>query len=397
MLESKDEAKAINAADELINFRRSGYGGLVNIMRQLAPFVNAGLQALHIGLATITGKSINPITRKEAWLRMMNTGGQLMVAALIYAALMADEDEYKKLDPSEKDRNIIMPNGFKLPMRNDLFTFFFKIVPEHMYNRYIEQSEDGTKMQRALVTAFKKAMAVPGSLPSAISPMVESYLNVDMRTGRPIVGQGQAGLDPELQVSPKRTSQLARMIGEAGDISPLQVDHFLQGYFAATASIMTMFTNSVIADMRGEVLPTKTATEMALEFPFVSSFVTRENGARNMMDFYELQELVNEAYKSYTNLKRNNYAKSQQYLNIDNNRELVALEKHMQNISKSLANLRTYETKLLLDTTNRWSADKKRAELDRIEKRRQDMLGFQDEINNRKERHIQKLRIQGGL
>jgi hypothetical protein len=158
-----------------------------------------------------------------------------------------------------------------------------------------------------------------------------------------------------------------------------------------------MFTNSVIADMRGEVLPTKTATEMALEFPFVSSFVTRENGARNMMDFYELQELVNEAYKSYTNLKRNNYAKSQQYLNIDNNRELVALEKHMQNISKSLANLRTYETKLLLDTTNRWSADKKRAELDRIEKRRQDMLGFQDEINNRKERHIQKLRIQGGL
>jgi hypothetical protein len=397
MLETRDEALAVHRADEIINFRRSGYGQAVNILRQLAPFVNANLQALHVSLTTLTGDGINPTTRKEAWFRMLSTGGQLMVAALIYAAIMSDEDEYKKADPSERDRNFIFPNGFKIPMRNDIFTVIFKIFPEHMYNRYVEQSEDGTKMSRAMATAFKKALAVPGSLPSAISPMVESYLNIDTRTGRPIVGQGQAGLDPELQISPKRTSQFARLIGELGGISPLQVDHFLQGYLGATSGILTMFTNSVIADMRGEVLPKKTAKEMALEFPFVSSFVTRENGARNMMDFYELQELVNEAYKSYTNLSNNNYAKSQQFLDVDNNRALVNLEKDMKIISDHLADLRAYETKMLLDTTKRWSAEEKRAEMDRIEKERQDALGFQQELNNRKDRHIQQLRRQGGL
>jgi hypothetical protein len=397
MLETRDEALAVHRADEIINFRRSGYGQAVNILRQLAPFVNANLQALNVSLTTLTGDGINPTTRKEAWFRMLSTGGQLMVAALIYAAIMSDEDEYKKLDPSERDRNFIFPNGFKLPMRNDIFTVIFKIFPEHMYNRYVEQSEDGTKMSRAMATAFKKALAVPGSLPSAISPIVESYLNIDTRTGRPIVGQGQAPLDPELQVSPKRTSQFARLIGELGDVSPLQVDHFLQGYLGATAGILTMFTNSVIADMRGEVLPKKTAKEMALEFPFVSSFVTRENGARNMMDYYELQELVNEAYKSYTNLSNNNYAKSQQFLDVDNNRALVNLEKDMKIISDHLANLRAYETKMLLDTTKRWSAEEKRSEMDRIEKERQDALGFQQELNDRKDRHIQQLRRQGGL
>ena len=397
MLETKNEALAINAADELINFRRSGYGQAVNIMRQLAPFVNANLQALHIQLATITGKSINPITRQEALYRLISTGGQLAVASLIYAALMSDEDEYKKLDPSERDRNIIMPNGFKLPMRNDLFTVFFKIMPEHVFNRYVAETEDGTKMAKALSTAFKKALAVPGSLPSAISPIVESYLNIDMRTGRPIVGQGQAGLTPEQQIAPRRTTQLARLLGELGGISPLKIDQLFQGYFGATASIISMLTNSIIADIRGEVLPTKTAKDMALEFPFVSSFITRENGARNMMDYYELQELVNEAYKSYSNLYNNNYAAVQPYLDRDNNRELVLLNKNMRAISDELANLRSYENRLLLDKTKRYTADEKRAELDRIEEVRQNMLGFELELNDRKDRYIQQMRRQGGL
>jgi hypothetical protein len=218
-----------------------------------------------------------------------------------------------------------------------------------------------------------------------------------MRTGRPIVGQGQRDLDPEQQISPKRTSQLARMLGELGGISPMQIDHFLQGYLAASASIITALTNSIIADIRGEVLPSKTPKEMALEFPFVSSFVTRENGARNMMDYYELQELVTEAYKSFNNYRDYNYDKSQDYLNKDNNRDLVLMQKNMKNISDALGNLRSYETKILLDKTKRFTPDEKRAELDRIEKQRQDMLGFEIEINNRKDRYIQQMRRQGGL
>jgi hypothetical protein len=397
MLETNDEAMAINAADELINFRRSGYGQVVNIMKQLMPFVNSTFQAMHIQLATITGKGINPIPRHQALLRLLSYGGQAVIAGLIYTVLMHDEEEYKKLDPSERDRFFILPNGYKLPLRNDLFTAFFKVMPEHLANRYIYESEDNTKMFKAIKVAFIKAMTVPGGLPTGIGPAIEAYLNFDTRTGRPIVGQGQAGLTPEQQIAPKRTTQLARLLGELSGYSPLKIDHVLQGYFGATAGIITMLTNSIIADIRGEVLPTKTAKDMALEFPFVSSFITKENGARNMMDYYELQDLVNEAYKSYSNLYNNNYAAVQPYLDRDNNRELVLLNKNMRAISDELANLRSYENRLLLDKTKRYTADEKRAELDRIEEVRQNMLGFELELNDRKDRYIQQMRRQGGL
>ena len=397
MLETGNEANAINVADEIINFRRTGYGQLVNIMRQAAPFVNANLQALHISLATITGNGINPMSRKQALLRFVNAGGQLMALSLIYTVLMSDEDEYKKLDPSERDRNFVFPNGFKLPLRNDLFTAFFKVLPEHIFNRYIQETEDSTKMRKALATAFKRALTIPGGMPSLLSGAVESYMNIDTVTGRPIVGQGQQGLAPELQISPKRTPQLARLLGELGGVSPLHVDHLLQRYFSTMYGMTTMLTNSIIADMRGEVLPTKTAREMALEFPFVSSFLTREHGARNMMDYYELQDIVNEAYKSFNNKQAYDNASVQNYLNIDNNRQLVLMEKSLKNLSDELANLRNYETTLLLDKTGRWSADEKRAELERIEQERQNMLGFQFELNDRKERYIQQLRYLGGL
>jgi hypothetical protein len=397
MLETGNEANAINVADEIINFRRTGYGQLVNIMRQAAPFVNANLQALHISLATITGNGINPMTRKQALLRFVNAGGQLMALSLIYTVLMSDEDEYKKLDPSERDRNFVFPNGFKLPLRNDLFTAFFKVLPEHIFNRYIDETEDSTKMRKALATAFKRALTIPGGMPSVLSGAVESYMNIDTVTGRPIVGQGQQGLAPELQISPKRTPQLARLLGELGGVSPLHVDHLLQRYFSTMYGMTTMLTNSIIADMRGEVLPTKTAREMALEFPFVSSFLTREHGARNMMDYYELQDIVNEAYKSFNNKQAYDNASVQNYLNIDNNRQLVLMEKSLKNLSDELANLRNYETTLLLDKTGKWNADEKRAEMERIEQERQNMLGFQIELNDRKERYIQQLRYLGGL
>jgi hypothetical protein len=150
--------------------------------------------------------------------------------------------------------------------------------------------------------------------------------------------------------------------------------------------------------MRGEVLPKKTSKDLLLEFPFVSSIVTREFGARNLMDYYELSDVVNEAYKSYGNIQKYNNDKAvQAYLNQGNNRQLVLMEQTMKNISDELANLRNYENKLLLDKTNRWSAEEKRAELDRVEKQRQSMLGYQLELNDRKDRYIQQLRYQGGL
>jgi predicted metal-dependent phosphotriesterase family hydrolase len=213
MLETGDAARAAHSAEEIIHFRRTGSYGFVNLVRQYVPFVNANLQALHVTASTIAADGINHATRGEAMQRFMVQGAQLIAATLLYTAMKSDDDEYKKQDPSERDRFLIVNEDFKLPMRNDLFTWLFKIVPEHMFNRYVAESEDSTKLVKALKEGLIKALATPSAIPTLITPFVEAKYNINTVTGRPLVGQGQEGLEAELQYSPKYTTELGKIIG----------------------------------------------------------------------------------------------------------------------------------------------------------------------------------------
>ena len=86
LLETKDKARAVHMAEEIINFRRTGSSGIVNILRQNAPFVNANLQSLHIAFSTLLEEGIGPDTKSEAYKRLITTGMQMFVLAMIYAA-----------------------------------------------------------------------------------------------------------------------------------------------------------------------------------------------------------------------------------------------------------------------------------------------------------------------
>ena len=132
-----------------------------------------------------------------------------------------------------KDRYLFIPgtNGFKLPLRNDIITLLFKTIPEHLFNRFIAESEDSEKLLHSLQVGFKRAIALPSAIPTLISPMVESVYNIDTNTGRPIIGRGQENLEEDLQYSNKYTMQLSRLIGDAGGVAPATVQHFFNRYF----------------------------------------------------------------------------------------------------------------------------------------------------------------------
>lgn len=397
MLETGDAARAAHSAEEIIHFRRTGSYGFVNLVRQYVPFVNANLQALHVTASTIVGDGINHATRGEAMQRFMVQGSQLIAATLLYTAMKGDDDDYKKLDPTERDRFLIINKDYKLPMRNDLFTWLFKIVPEHMFNRYIAESEDSTKLRKALKEGLIKALATPSALPTLATPFVEAKYNINTVTGRPLVGQGQEGLEAELQYSPKYTTELSKLIGEGTDISPTIIDNFLRDYFGATGMVLAMATNSLAAEKRGVVLPTKTTKEEYMQYPFFSSFLVKDYGSRNMADYYELNEVVNRVVQSYNKKNGFDYDMAQDYLNKDKNRDIVVMKKEMAQIGKQLANLRKYENQLLEDRKNKWTADEKAAQLKRIEAERQSMLGHQLELTDRTDRYIQQMRNRAGL
>jgi hypothetical protein len=73
MLETNDARLATMRAAEIINFRRTGSSRLVNVMRQVSPFINANLQALNVVGGTLLLDGISPKTKMEALRSTLNT------------------------------------------------------------------------------------------------------------------------------------------------------------------------------------------------------------------------------------------------------------------------------------------------------------------------------------
>lgn len=405
LLETGDQARATYAADEIINFRRTGSSSTINLIRQNAVFVNANLQAMNIAYGTIMLSDITNDHKLIQLRRLLLNGAQVIMAGLAIVAINADDDDYKKLDPKDRDNSIILPGtgGFKLPLRGDILTFFFKILPEHLYNRYIEQSEDSEKMKKALSVAFKRALAVPSALPSYLTFFIEQSLNFDFVTGRPLRGRSQEDLEAELQYSNKYTSQFARAVTDLTkdtpfEVSPISVQHFMNRWLASTSMLVGLFTNSIIANMRGEILPAKTIRETLLQIPNMSKFLSKEENTRNINDFYELTQLVDAAVQSANRYKSLDYDKFIEFQNKDNKAALIDLRKELATIRRDLQNLREWENKVIASKDRgQWTPQTKKIELDRIETARQDILGHEQQVADGIDRRIQNLRKQGGL
>ena len=399
MLETGNEALAVHRAFEIINFKRTGSGQVFNILRQLVPFTGASLQALHVSGATIFGEGITPGDRVKNIKRYLLNGAQIAIATLMYSILMSDDDEYKKLDPSERDSFFILPNGYKIPMRTDFSGLFFKVFTEHAYQRWIAQSEDNKKMNKALKAGLIKALSIPSTMPVLIKPGIESYLNTNLYTNRPIVGQSQQSIEPEFQSSPKNTTQLALALGEASGLSPLKIDFVLKGLLGSTSMVLNMFTENMIADLRGETLPKKSFKETLMMFPDIKSFVTQKFGNRELNDLYELKDEVDKHYNTYKQLEKQAVdAKGQKEFReyLDNYSKQISISKQLRNSGNAINKLRNYENKIRTDSDI--SPENKRKELDRIETEKRKILNFPVEredgsITN----YIQNLRERAGF
>jgi hypothetical protein len=229
-------------------------------------------------------------------------------------------------------------------------------------------------MGKALKAGLIKALSIPSTMPVLIKPAIESYLNTNLYTNRPIVGQSQQSVDPEFQYSPKNTTQLALAIGEASGLSPLKIDIVLKGLLGSTSMVLNMFTENMIADLRGETLPKKSFKETLMMFPDIKSFVTQQ---------LEKQAVDAKGQKEF-----------REYF--DKYSKQISVSKQLRNSSNAINKLRSYENKIRTDSDI--SPENKRKELDRIETEKRNLLNYPVEredgsITN----YIQSLREKAGF
>jgi hypothetical protein len=390
MLETSDAKLATMRAAEIINFRRTGSSQLVNIARQLAPFVNANLQALNVVGGTLLLDGISPQTKLQALATNLNAMVQTVPLVIAYTMLMSGDDEYEKLDPAYRDTSIVMGDGWTIPLRPDLWTLIAKIIPEHLYNRYMADTEDPEKMKLAFSRGLKKALALPGPMPTGIGPVIESMMNYDFYRDRPIVGRGLESLSetPQYQFTP-RTSQLSIAISnEASEIfgktiSPMYIDHLMRGVMGYTAGITQLFTERIMADINGMVLPEGSGLEGVLKFdregmrkiPGSARLRSSEENSRNINDFYEAREYVNKIYDTYTALDKNlNIPKEVSVKFKKDNIKAILEYDRIKDLSDSLNDIREMERYIF--SNDNLSPARKKADLKQLAQERSDRLGL---------------------
>jgi GNAT superfamily N-acetyltransferase len=319
MAETGDETLALYQAANVINFLRHGSGQVAQALVQTVPFLNAYAQSIDVLYDALRGGGLRGKDRAAALQQLAITGSLLAGTTLIYAMLVGDDDDYMKMDDQSKIRSYMIPGtDVVLPM-NTSAAFFFKAIPELLYNKVINEGTETEVDAKRLRTAMKEAavdlLLGPTPVPSAVKPIIEIGLDYNFFTSRPVTPRGMQSLDAYQQYD-MRTSEAAKILSsltgtdEKRVLNPMEADHLVRSIFG-TAGAMVAWSSNLVGQA-AEFRP-----EMGLkEMPVTGAFLRPEVPRGREDLFYKLKDDTDRKYRTYIKLnERDNKAEAQAYIN----------------------------------------------------------------------------------
>jgi len=330
LAETGNETEALYRALEVMNFNRKGSSPVVRILTAAIPFLNARVQGLDVFYRTAFGRNVSAnaeAMQKAFFVR----GATLMALSAAYFLAVSDDDEWKKQEQETKDNYWIAPGIGKFPTPFEV-GFLFKTVPERIM-AYTLKDDTGqdfmASMQRGLLNTFAF-----NPIPQIAKPIIEYNANYNFFTGRPIVGQGMEGLEPQYQVGPN-TTKTAEALGKALDMPPIKLDQLINSY----TGTMGMYAMTLIDSVLDTQSNSPHASKRFEQLPIVKRFAADPEARGNITQFYELKKAVDAAVQTQNYLLKS--AKPEEYVDfIDKNKGLLAVKPYVSNIEKSMKQTR---------------------------------------------------------
>lgn len=375
MAQGLSRAEAIEKAFEIWNVRRKGTSKSLAFAGQVIPFFNAYLAAQNVALKTISGTGVSPTERSEAIKTLMGTTASVMVLSLLYAMMNGDDEDYLNKPAVVRDRLLMIPGtgGLSIPLRADLFSIP-KIVTEHMYLLLTDKGyEDGRKFRDSMAAVVKSSIFTPTVVPQAFKPLVEIGINYDFYSGRPLIGHFEKMKETSRQFT-DTTSELAKLFGSTGIMSPIAIDHLIRGMFGSVGGLMVYMTNPLLHSDPNVDRPTMSAKDMMAALPGTSGFVSRdyESGLKN--DFYVLRDEVAKVTNTMSDLKQRSPEKISEYLSSEEIITRYGMAKGIQKITDQLGNIRKNISRVTNAPRDVMSADEKSEQIKQLRAAERDML-----------------------
>jgi len=300
-----NEAEAIFRAMEVMNFNRKGNLAVVRILTAAVPFLNARMQ----GLDVFYRAGISPTFRKLAFgesptdqqKALQKTffirGATLTALTTMYWFLTHDDEEYIRQEQEVRDNNWLLPSvGVRVPIPFEVGVLF-KVIPERILE-YTFGNDTGKDLSEAMGRALQSTFAF-NPIPQTFLPLEEARTNYSFFTGRPIVGQGMEGVAPEYQVGPS-TTKIAQSIGNTIGVSPMKVDHVIQGYTGTMGMYLVDAIDSILSSNDASPKADKRFEQM----PVIKRFAVDKAAKGTVSAYYDLKNSVDEVVRTVNLLER---------------------------------------------------------------------------------------------
>lgn len=341
LAETGDETQALYQAANVINFLHHGSAGYAQAAVKVVPFLGAYANSMDVLIRALMGGGLKGMSRKKALARLSITMSMLVSLTLLYAMLAGADPEYDELDDQTKLKNIIIPGTkIMLPM-NTSAAYFFKAIPELIYNKVTregtENEYDRRRLRKALGDAARDMLIGPEPIPAGVKPLFEVAINHDFFSGRPVIPEGLKDVEAAEQYT-ANTSELAKKLSAMLEIpgtdgkrvvSPIEADHLIRGIFGTSGAMAQWVSNSIgtMAESRPE--PT------ARETPVTGSFL-RDEVPRGREDlFYDFKEAVSEKYQTWKKMMdRGDDAAADAYL--DKHGDIVGMYEYINEAEAEL-------------------------------------------------------------
>lgn len=366
--EGQSDLEASERATEIVNFRRMSGMPAIQAASQIIPFYNAYNQVLSVTLRTVSGKGIVPQERSSGLKTLASTSAKIGMISFLYAMMMGDDEDYNKKNKETRDRLWMIPGtGMGIPIRMDFFAIP-KVVGEYTYNLLADKGfSDARHLKNALKRAVIGSLAPPSEgIPQLIRPGLEVAVNYDIFQDRNIVNPTMKRLDPDQRFT-KSTSEWAKVMGKLTNISPVNLDHLARGYFGSVATLVSLATDTMIAEMRGIPRPERSMREILARVPSLGAAVGKDENTAVQSDFYEVAREADQIINTTKNIARSNPEEARKYL--EKNREKVT---YTQGIGNALEGLKRKENVILNSPS--MSAETKAAEIKKIDAQRNRLM-----------------------
>lgn len=375
MKQGLSKAEALEKSFEIWNIRRKGTSKTLAMSSQLIPFFSAYLTAQNVAIKTISGVGTSPTERMAALGVLASTTASVMTLSLLYSMAVGDDDGYNKKSAAVRDRMFVIPgtNGLGIPLRSDIFSIP-KILGEHMYLLMTNKGfEDGRKFRDSMTNALMNSITSPTVVPQLIKPVVEITANHNFFQNRPLIGEYQKRMEKERQFNDS-TSEIAKLLGKTGYVSPINADHLIRGWFGSVGGLAIYMTNPLLHSDPNVTKPTMSTHEMLAELPGTSAFMSKEKESGLKNDFYVLRDEVAKVANTLADLRQRNPEKIPEYAQREGVREKAGMSAGIQALNKQIADM----DKMISRTSNlpdsQMSPDQKSERIKQIREAQEQLL-----------------------